>query len=491
MAKKKEQKSKKTLASVKTTKTVDPNATATPAVEETKKVEETPKVEEPKVQEPASAPTQETTPPPVDPTPEKKEDQQPTEEKKPVEEKKEEKNKKQKKSPAPNVEPTTKNEETIVAEEVNPEEEKKVPATKESIGHQLRKLNPGDRIDANHVIDLAKMVQTAYLSNPATPAEKAKMMRQQFDVMTAVALVTYATQLEDDLTEMNVKIKPEMREQAETILKDCLDIKVIEIPQKDGQLMLGFKEIPEDVKVAAKQAKKAAEDPIPEPDPNMSEKDKETAIRAICSRKDKISGNIMNAIAWVRKAFSIPKETADPLVLAKMLHKYPDLMIMKCIGNAPMGKFSSDRSIIGVHALTKSWFQQLTDAEVANITKVITSYSITKRVNDLNDRGTKYKTDENTEFSIINKQIAAANTEEILKAIAANEESKAITIEGQQLPTIVKPSAVHRMMTIAYGELSENLMMDKLKELVGYYKDPFVPFSTYLEEPKPATTAVA
>ena len=131
-----------------------------------------------------------------------------------------------------------------------------------------------DRIDKNHAIDLAKMVYQEYVNNPDTPSSIRQTAKKQFDVMTGVALLQYFTQLEEDFENLGVRIKPHMREQAENVLTNYLGVKVKTTAQDDGQLLLQFEEIPTETRKTAAQDNKAKEKPIPEPSPELPEKEK-------------------------------------------------------------------------------------------------------------------------------------------------------------------------------------------------------------------------
>lgn len=116
----------------------------------------------------------------------------------------------------------------------------------------------GDRIDKNHAIEFMGILHKEYLANPETPEEVKKNLKKQFDVMTAVTLVNYFTQLEGDFQSMGIRINSNMREQAEAVLGDYLGIKVKYIQAEDNskQLVLEFKEVPEEVRKNAKEDKK-------------------------------------------------------------------------------------------------------------------------------------------------------------------------------------------------------------------------------------------
>ena len=167
-------------------------------------------------------------------------------------------NKETKDKPQVKDEKTKTEGEVIVPEVVKPESVAITTST--SLGGMLGSDGSKDRIDKNHAIELMGIIRNEYLTNPETPEKVKKAMKRQFDVMTSVALVQYFTQLEGDFQTMGVRINAEMREQAERVLGEYLGIKVKYMQANDNsrQLVLEFKEVPEEVKENARKDAAAA-----------------------------------------------------------------------------------------------------------------------------------------------------------------------------------------------------------------------------------------
>lgn len=343
-----------------------------------------------------------------------------------------------------------------------------------------------DRIDKNHAIDLAKMVYQEYVNNPDTPSSIRQTAKKQFDVMTGVALLQYFTQLEEDFENLGVRIKPHMREQAENVLTNYLGVKVKTTAQDDGQLLLQFEEIPTETRKTAAQDNKAKEKPIPEPSPELPEKEKLEALRTIFAQTNKggIGGNLLSGIEWARKAFSFAAEEKKSVIFANILHKGTEATMINCLRGMVNGKMGAEHSILGAHALLKAWCPTLSEQEVAELTAVLMSAASKKKVDDWNEKGgsSHGKPTYDGELTVVNRQILAANAGNVIDAILkGNVEDVAVKVPDSQLDMIVHPNSIRKTLVAAYGD-SENILKDKLKELVQYYVKPIMRLSSYVDK---------
>lgn len=343
-----------------------------------------------------------------------------------------------------------------------------------------------DRIDKNHAIDLAKMVYQEYVNNPDTPSSIRQTAKKQFDVMTGVALLQYFTQLEEDFENLGVRIKPHMREQAENVLTNYLGVKVKTTAQDDGQLLLQFEEIPTETRKTAAQDNKAKEKPIPEPSPELPEKEKLEALRTIFAQTNKggIGGNLLSGIEWARKAFSFAAKEKKSVIFANILHKGTEATMINCLRGMVNGKMGAEHSILGAHALLKAWCPTLSEQEVAELTAVLMSAASKKKVDDWNEKASpsQKKPTYDGELTVVNRQILAANAGNVIDAILkGNVEDVAVKVPDSQLDMIVHPNSIRKTLIAAYGD-SENILKDKLKELVQYYAKPIMRLSSYVDK---------
>ena len=308
-----------------------------------------------------------------------------------------------------------------------------------------------DRIDKNHAIDLAKMVYQEYVNNPDTPSSIRQTAKKQFDVMTGVALLQYFTQLEEDFENLGVRIKPHMREQAENVLTNYLGVKVKTTAQDDGQLLLQFEEIPTETRKTAAQDNKAKEKPIPEPSPELPEKEKLEALRTIFAQTNKggIGGNLLSGIEWARKAFSFAAEEKKSVIFANILHKGTEATMINCLRGMVNGKMGAEHSILGAHALLKAWCPTLSEQEVAELTAVLMSAASKKKVDDWNEKGgsSHGKPTYDGELTVVNRQILAANAGNVIDAILkGNVEDVAVKVPDSQLDMIVHPNSIRKTL---------------------------------------------
>lgn len=373
--------------------------------------------------------------------------------------------------------------EVIVPEVVKPESVAITTST--SLGGILNSDSSKDRIDKNHAIELMGIIRSEYLANPETPEKVKKAMKQQFDVMTSVALVQYFTQLEGDFQTMGVRINAEMREQAERVLGEYLGIKVKYMQANDNsrQLVLEFKEVPEEVKVNAKKDAAAAKEEIPEPDPKMPVADKLKALRTIFSQKEGIGKNFLQGIEWGRKAFSFSKEEKKAVVFANLVNNGADATLLTCLKGMVGGKLNAEHSILGAHALLKCWCPSVSDAEIAELIQVIVSINSEKKLKDWNEKaGDSLKTTLEKELNAVTLNILTANTDKAIDAILKGEENEVTIMNANQNGFVtIHPSAIYKTLVSTYGD-SPNILKDKVAELVKYYTKPIMRFANYVDK---------
>ena len=366
-------------------------------------------------------------------------------------------NKETKDKPQVKDEKTKTEGEVIVPEVVKPESVAITTST--SLGGMLGSDGSKDRIDKNHAIELMGIIRNEYLTNPETPEKVKKAMKRQFDVMTSVALVQYFTQLEGDFQTMGVRINAEMREQAERVLGEYLGIKVKYMQANDNsrQLVLEFKEVPEEVKENARKDAAAAKEEIPEPDPNMPAADKLKALRTIFSQKEGIGKNFLQGIEWGRKAFSFSKEEKKAVVLANLIKSGADATLLTCIKGMVGGKLNTEHSILGAHALLKGWCPSVSDAEIAELIQVIVSINSEKKLKEWNERaGDNLKTTLEKELSAVTLNILTANADKAIDAILKGENKMDFAIFSK--------TEVEEMFQTMFEHMPDNMKELAVKE---------------------------
>ena len=440
------------------------------------------------------------------PVEEKKEDKTPAEEKedkKPtateapttVKETKKEDKKSSSNKPAPIAK---KEEEVIIPEEVKKDEPKKDDdiAPVPSIARGLQKIADGDRIDANHKIDLMKMVHQEYVTNPETPVQLRQAMKKQFDVMALMSLMQYNAQLEDDFMSQGVRVNNTMAVQMEKVARETLGITLKGLPAPDdpSQMVINFTEsIPADIKKEVKKDVAAAKIEIPEPDPQADDKSKLAVLRAIFAKQNGggIGSNIINGLDWARKAFSFSETERKSVIFANILEKGVEGTLIRGLRTMPMGKMNSEHSPIGVHALLKTWLPTLPDQEIAEIAQVAMAYGIEKKTSDWNEKAPDdRKTTLEKELDWLNSDILAGCANEVIDAILNKKEEIIVKNPKKSFDTRVDTDAIRKSLISAYGD-SDSILKDKLNEIVKYYVKPIMRLSNYVDksayaDPEPA-----
>lgn len=385
--------------------------------------------------------------------------------------------------------------EKVIVPEVVEDEEKKAPAKKQdpsiTITQGLAKLANHERIDENHQVDFLNLMYRAYLDNPnaTIPEEHKNAMREVFDGgMLQLSLVLAAQLEEEGKTIAGIKVEKEMYPAIKKLFLERYGVETRALPGKDDtQLIIDFKEVPEEVKKAAAadaQALKKVE--IPEPDPALSEEDKLDAIRGILSRSNASEGvtvpsrmatNVKDAIDWARQAFSITSE--DPQVtLATMYQKFNDAKTLCLTGfmRKAWGSTTVNRNPFITHALLRKDFEGMYDEkQVAEIVKVMMAAHVESE-----------KTPDGT--NILNSIISGMDDKMIKKILNKDEmipfavKGLADDKKGNGVPGAKVYSTIASMYGFAGLGNEAKLMKDKLNELKGFYKGSVGRLAFYADE---------
>lgn len=381
-----------------------------------------------------------------------------------------------------------KEEEVIIPEEVKKEDTKKEEvAPIPSIARGLQKMADGERIDANHKIDLMKMVHSEYIANPNAPAQLSQAMKKQFDIMALMALMQYNAQLEDDFQSLGVRVNNTMAIQMEKIARETLGITLKGLPAPDdpNQMIINFPEsIPADMKKEVKKDMEAAKVEIPEPDPKMDNKTKLATLRSIFAKQNGggIGSNILAGIDWARKAFSINVEEKKSVVFANILQQGVEGTLIRGLRTMPIGKLNSEHSPLGVHALLKTWLPTLPDQEIAEIAQVAMAYGIEKRTADWNEKAPDdRKTTLEKELDWLNSDVLTGISSDVIDAILSKKEDLIVKDPKKSLDVRIGTGAIRKTLVAAYGD-SDSILKDKLNEIVKYYARPIVRLSNYVDK---------
>lgn len=364
-----------------------------------------------------------------------------------------------------------------------------MPTISGSIGSNLATLgDPKDRLDKNHQVDLMNMIYKEYVVNPTTDNHLGKVAKQQFDAMALISMVQYNTQIAGDLQALGVKCNVKQAAAIEQMAMELLGMKVSRLPDPDnaGQLLLQFEEIPEEVRKNAIKDVKAAEVPVPEPNPELPDKEKLEALRNIFSSKvdGGIGRNLLKGIEWGRKAFSFSVEEKKSVVLANLIVKGADSTALNCLRSMITGKLNSEHSILGAHALLKTWCYGISEEEIAELIQVLTSHALERKIQDWNERAGKGSTMTSSvenEFTLMNRDILAANAGNVIDAILAGKDDAIATYPDNVGKLNVHPNNIRKTFVAAYGD-SDGILKEKLNEVAKYYATPILRLSAYADK---------
>lgn len=376
----------------------------------------------------------------------------------------------QKKPAKPKKEP-----EVIVAEEVIEPTEDSVPL----ITGKLGKTEDG-RIDRNHAIDLASLIHKEYLSNPDDQnSEMRKAMKSQFDVMMLSSILQYNAQVESDMQSLGVKVNNTMFVQMEKVAREILGITLRGLPSKDdpNQKVIVFDDVPQDIKEIAKKDAEVANEPVPEPDPNISDEQKYKALRIVLSKKDGLGKTLQSGIDWFRHAFKVESDLPDSAIVAKLAASTQDYMIMRCFQGMAKGKLDKEHSVLGAHALLKNWLPAKSDKEISNIVKVLISAQNEKICKDWNEK-TSNQTDPDNNLALINRNVIAGCASKVIDAILNETGDVVVKFTDGIGEVLVDTVGIRKSLVAAYGD-SNSILKDKLKEIAEYYVKPIVRLAKY------------
>lgn len=390
-------------------------------------------------------------------------------------------------------------EEVTDAEIINSAPTVQIPEQKSST---VLPNNPTDRIDANRSVDLMSALirrRDEIKDNPEL-TELYKASGKQADVMLWTLLTKWNAQWKNDAEAAGIRVNKEMFGYLQDSVSTLLGVKLIGNTISDGQLSIDFnatvKQTSPAIQTALKQ--EAAVVPVKEPEkiPTTEEcttdDDKLNALRTIMNARRNGKGtmgtNLLNAIEFAKKAYSLDDKASPATVLATILDKFgekkQESVLLNCMSTAVMGNLMSNLTPVSPHAWLKTQMPDLPDKDLADLMMVF----LTKKIGDDNEDvkqaeiASKNLTTflHNSNDDLINRIVDSA------KANGKND-SKLVVSKVNGVTTtssFISSIKVINSIKAAYGtSLSDKLLKTQMKQIVGLYANrDITPLSNYVEK---------
>lgn len=382
---------------------------------------------------------------------------------------------------------TSKKKEPVIIPEVVTEEEKKTVASTKATIPQISKT--GDRIDANHGIELMKSFESR-ASELEKGTELHRAMREQADMMLFVYGKQWLDQCLLDGDSATIQVNQSMYNRLAIIARDLLGMKIKALPVTtitgEQQMKIDFKETlesaPAEIQAAieADAKKEKPSDVIPEVNASITEEEKIKAIDSILRMKNGIGGNLHNAILYSKGAFPELKDACPAQVVAFIYSKIVTSTYLTGVAHAIMGNLVGNGSIIASHVWMKRMMKgfDYNETEIANIVKVILA-------NELNSKGNY-----DAASKSCNKYINQMNDDLINRIINAKtpKDEANLKISGKydelgSVQTTISPVKFINRIKEAYGaDLSNKLLKQTMQRIMGLYSDGLKPLEVYVEK---------
>lgn len=362
--------------------------------------------------------------------------------------------------------------------------------------------NPTDRIDANRSVDLMSALirrRDEIKDNPEL-AELYKASGKQADVMLWTLLTKWNAQWKNDAEAAGIRVNKEMFGYLQDSVSTLLGVKLIGNTTNDGQLSIDFnatvKQTSPAIQTALKQEATVVPTKEPEKTPTAEEcttdDDKLNALRTIMNARRNGKGtmgtNLLNAIEFAKKAYSLNDDASPASVLATIINKFgekkQESVLLNCMSTAVMGNLMSNLTPVSPHAWLKTQMPDLPDKDLADLMVVF----LTKKIGDDNadtkeaEIASKNLTAflHNSNDDLINRIVDSA------KANGKNDAKLVVsTIKGvNTTSTFISSVKVVNSVKTAYGtSLSDKLLKTQMKQIVGLYTNrDITPLSQYVEK---------
>lgn len=345
----------------------------------------------------------------------------------------------------------------------------------------------GERIDANHTIELMSMVERRYLTKAGEtyPEELKKAMNAQFDFMMYTVLMRWNEQTKNDFGEAGVMVNQEVFGQIADTVREAFGIELKGLPAgKDGQMKIDFEATnatadAETQEALKKEAKRKVVKELPVYTEGMTEEQIVKSIDDIFGMTGYgMEGNLQNAIEFTRQAYKLEKEEPHQ-VLAVILKKFDTLpMALRGFEGMSYDRVMKNGNPFLAHTVVMSKLQKYNynEAQVANMVRTFIADQIERNCKT----GGKFE-----DRSIPIGELLKAFNDEMINNILTSENP--IPVPNIKGLSVDKTEVIDREKIVndiekVYGKLDNKKLKKKLQEIAGLYFSDIVPLETLLSK---------
>lgn len=345
----------------------------------------------------------------------------------------------------------------------------------------------GERIDANHTIELMGMVERRYLTKAGEtyPEELKKAMNAQFDFMMYTVLMRWNEQTKNDFGEAGIIVNQEVFGQIADTVREAFGIELKGLPAgKDGQMKIDFEATnatadAETQKTLEKEAKRKVVKELPVYTEGMTEEQIVKSIDNIFGMTGYgMEGNLQNAIEFARQAYKLEKEEPHQ-VLAVILKKFDTLpMALRGFEGMSYDRVMKNGNPFLAHTVVMSKLQKYNynEAQVANMVRTFIADQIERNCKT----GGKFE-----DRSIPIGELLKAFNDEMINNILTSEDP--IPVPNIKGLSVDKTEVIDREKIVndiekVYGKLDDKKLKKKLQEIAGLYFSDIVPLETLLSK---------
>lgn len=345
----------------------------------------------------------------------------------------------------------------------------------------------GERIDANHTIELMGMVERRYLTKAGEtyPEELKKAMNAQFDFMMYTVLMRWNEQTKNDFGEAGVMVNQEVFGQIADTVREAFGIELKGLPAgNDGQMKIDFEASnatadTETQEILKKEAKRKVVKELPVYIEGMTEEQIIQAIDDIFGMQGYgMEGNLQNAIEFARQAYKLEKEEPHQ-ILAVILKKFDHLpMALRGFEGMSYGRIMANGNPFLAHTAVMSKMQKYkyTEAQVANLIRTFISDQIERNCKT----GGKFE-----ERSVPITSLLKAFNDKMINDILTSEDPIPVpSIKGLSVDKteVIDRGKIVNDIEKVYGKLDDKKLKKKLQEIAGLYFSDIVPLETLLSK---------